>query len=187
VGSGFLADRRIDGETVVVDGRASEPHEEEFQRIYNEHVKLVGAYALRRCPNAADAADVLSETFMTAWQRIDDVPSGEATLPWLYRVAFHKISNYSRGNRRRDNLFERLRSHFVATDEAQTSFTSPEVDTALATLSAEDKELILLSGVEGLKPSEIGLVLDLPSGTVRTRLHRVRSKLRTQLEKPLTE
>ena len=55
-----------------------------FEEIYASCHGPVLAYVLRRTGNGDDAADVLAETFLTAWRRLDDVPHGRQTQPWLY-------------------------------------------------------------------------------------------------------
>lgn len=63
------------------------------------HAPLL-AYAVRRVADPADAADVVAETFLVAWRRLDDVPAGEAARPWLYGVARRVLANHYRGERR---------------------------------------------------------------------------------------
>ena len=78
---------------------------ERFVALYERHASLVLAYARRRI-GAADAEDVLAETFLVAWRRRDDVP--EDALPWLYAVAGNVLRNRVRSERRRDALAARL-------------------------------------------------------------------------------
>jgi RNA polymerase sigma-70 factor, ECF subfamily len=62
------------------------------------------AYAVRRTPDPQDAADVVAETFLVAWRRLDAVPSGEQARPWLYGVARHTLANRQRSELRRNRL-----------------------------------------------------------------------------------
>ncbi|MEU9884548.1 sigma factor [Sphaerisporangium sp. NPDC051011] len=55
-----------------------------FVEIYEHAYRPVLAYALRRCQDPDDAADVVAETFMTAWRRIEEVPEGDAARLWLF-------------------------------------------------------------------------------------------------------
>jgi RNA polymerase sigma-70 factor (ECF subfamily) len=68
-----------------------------FEEIYAACHDPVLGYVLRRTGNGHDAADVLAETFLTAWRRLDDVPGGESTRPWLYGVARRVLANHHRG------------------------------------------------------------------------------------------
>jgi len=71
------------------------------------------AYAVRRVADPADAADVVAETFVVAWRRLDDVPTGQAARPWLFGVARRVLANHYRGERRRLALADRLREQVV--------------------------------------------------------------------------
>src|SRR5262249_25294419 len=80
-----------------------------FQRLYREHYRAIVAYALRR-RGAEDGDDLVAETFLVAWRRLEDIPGGELTRPWLYAVARRTLLQRSRTNRRRDRLVARLQA-----------------------------------------------------------------------------
>src|SRR5690606_40475160 len=79
-----------------------------FRSLYADHYDQVLRFARRRT-DAARADDVVAETFLVAWRRLDDVPAraGEA-LPWLYTVARHCLLNAMRGDHRQQALAVRL-------------------------------------------------------------------------------
>ena len=85
-----------------------------FSDMYERNARDLLGYALRRSPDAEDAADVVAETFLIAWRRLGEVPAGDETRLWLYGTARHVLANRDRGERRRDRLTERLRA---ASDE----------------------------------------------------------------------
>jgi RNA polymerase sigma factor (sigma-70 family) len=119
---------------------------------------------------------VVAETFLVAWRRIDDVPLGSGTRPWLFGVARNTIANLHRGSRRRLALANRLR------ETLSTSSPPPEPpDTTLASafgqLSDGDQEILRLSAWEELSHDEISQVLKISRGAVRVRLHRARRRL----------
>jgi RNA polymerase sigma-70 factor (ECF subfamily) len=81
-----------------------------FEAVYAaNHVSILG-YALRRTTSPDDAADILAETFLTAWRRLDELPSGDEARLWLYGVARRVLANFYRGERRRSALADRLRT-----------------------------------------------------------------------------
>src|SRR5215469_15307329 len=84
-------------------------HRRRFEAIYTQNFGPVLGYALRRTSSADDAADIVAETFLTAWRRIEDVPGGEEARLWLYGVARRILANHHRGQRRKSDLGERLR------------------------------------------------------------------------------
>ena len=70
-----------------------------FRRIYDEHFEAVTRYCLRRLP-VADVNDATAEVFLVAWSKIDRVPDGGESLPWLYGVARNVVRNSVRSARR---------------------------------------------------------------------------------------
>src|SRR3954452_6184076 len=74
--------------------------EARFRRLYKEHGREILAYALRRADGAEDAADVVAETFLVAWRRLEDVPPGAQARLWLYGVARRALAHQRRGGRR---------------------------------------------------------------------------------------
>jgi RNA polymerase sigma-70 factor (ECF subfamily) len=110
-----------------------------FEAIYREHFGSVDAYARRRIPARAD--DVVSETFLVAWRRLDDVPAD--ALPWLYGVARRVVSNFRRSSRRQEAVAGRL-AGLREPAGLQRAENDAEVASALARLSESDRELLLL-------------------------------------------
>lgn len=158
--------------------------EARFQRLYAEHGRSVLAYAVRRSTDPQDAADVVADTFLAAWRRLDDVPSGDAARLWLFGVARHVLANQHRAERRRDRLAERLRRELPIVLETGRP-CGPETSAALAALTRlapEDQEVLRLSSWEDLSPSEIARVLGISRVAARSRLHRARHRLRAALD-----
>lgn len=162
-----------------MDHPADDPRRR-FERLYADHYGAIAQYALRRTQSGDDAVDVVGETFLTAWRRLGDVPPGEEARLWLYAVARRVLANLHRGAARRERLATRLRETF-----AQTAAPPPserdEVRAALSRLSPDDRELLSLTGWEGLTPAEIAKVLGCSRGAVRVRLHRARRRLAGEL------
>jgi RNA polymerase sigma-70 factor (ECF subfamily) len=156
-----------------------------FEAVYAaNHAPILG-YALRRTAGPDDAADVLAETFLTAWRRLDELPSGDDARLWLYGVARRVLANYYRGERRRNALADRLKG------ELAHSYVPPEltgesarVATALRALPERDRELLTLAAWEGLDHGQIAVVLGCSRNAVRIRLHRARTRLAAELTRP---
>lgn len=158
-----------------------------FEGIFDTHHRAILAYALRRTAKPDDAADIVAETFLVAWRRLDDVPTGDELL-WLYGVARRVLANVRRGDRRRDTLARQLRHELRSCDVAVAEHPrADEVRSAIAGLAPNDRELIQLAYWEDLSPSQIATVLDIPASTVRVRLHRARNALRTTLDRAATQ
>ena len=160
--------------------------EARFSGLFRAHSRPLLAYALRRVNRSEDAADVVAETMLVAWRRLDDVPLGEEARPWLFGVARMVLLNHHRSERRGGRLGERLKASLtevVVDDPAHAAGEHAPIHAALGELGDEDRELLRLTAWEGLEPSEIAVALSLPAATVRTRLHRARMRLRRQLER----
>ena len=156
----------------------------QFGRLYREQGRAILAYALRRVDDREDAADVVAETFLVAWRRLAEVPPGAEARLWLYAVARRVIANLHRSERRRTRLGQRLAESLrteLATHIAAGG-KAAELLRAMAELSEEDRELMLLVAWEGLTPSEAAKVLEISSLAARSRLHRARRRLRALVE-----
>ena len=143
------------------------------------------AYAVRRAADAQDAADVVADTFLVAWRRLDDVPPAGAARLWLYGVARHVLANQQRSERRRERLAERLRHELPGALEGVPPPASQTgaVRAALAGLGLEDQEILRLCGWEELTPGEIATVLGISQVAARSRLHSARRRMRGALER----
>ncbi|GAA4610542.1 sigma-70 family RNA polymerase sigma factor [Actinoallomurus liliacearum] len=148
-----------------------------FAEIYAACHDPVLGYVMRRTENGHDAADVLAETFLIAWRRLDDVPTGDGARPWLYGVARRVLANHRRGERRRTALGDRLRADLeVSVQAIEDREASGAVADAFRGLSEDDRELLSLVGWEGLDAGQIATVLGCSRNAVRIRLHRARKR-----------
>lgn len=160
---------------------------ERFQALYDETRLRIVAYALRRAASPEDAADVVAETYAIAWRRLDDVPRSDDAILWLYVTARHVLLNEARRLRRRSNLVARIASELPAKSDAKVPPYDEERLVALASLRAlpaDDQELLMLAGWEGLSTSEIARVLGCSLTAVRVRLHRMRRRLQEIIDAP---
>jgi RNA polymerase sigma factor (sigma-70 family) len=157
--------------------------EAQFARLYADFGRDVLAYALPRAAGPEDAADVVAETFLVAWRRAREVPDGPEARLWLFGVARRVLANQRRSESRRTRLGERLRNEVRAMVPTQAEPDTGEraVLRALSRLGDDDRELLLLAGWEELKSPQIARVLGISSVAARTRLHRARRRLRTEL------
>jgi RNA polymerase sigma factor (sigma-70 family) len=162
---------------------------ERFEHVYQQTRIPILAYLARRTESAEDAADMLGEVYLIAWRRITDLPAGEQARLWLFGVARRVLANQRRRYRSQDRLAatleETLRLH--GRDEqwaVREEGLSDTIVAALNTLSASDRELLMLSAWEELSPGEIAVVLSRPAALIRVRLHRARAKLRARLFDP---
>jgi RNA polymerase sigma factor (sigma-70 family) len=158
---------------------------ERFERIYRSTRQSLLAYLLRRTESRDDAADLLSEIYLVAWRRLGDVPAGEEARLWLFGVARRTLSSHRRKARAAAELAAALKRTLAVTEVqtplAEGGLAAGVVVKALGELSPGDRELLMLSGWEGLTPAQIAVVVGRPAALVRVRLHRARERLRAKL------
>jgi RNA polymerase sigma-70 factor (ECF subfamily) len=150
-------------------------------RLYNTLVHVVGS--------AEDAYDVAQDAFVQAFLKLDTFHRNSAFYTWLYRIAF----NLAVSRRRRhkptssiDQVRELSGSEPMSHDDAPGDRLDREervsqVQSALAGLSEEFRDVLVLREIDGCCYETIADILNLPVGTVRSRLHRARLELREQL------
>jgi RNA polymerase sigma-70 factor (ECF subfamily) len=141
---------------------------------------------LRRRARPADAADVLGDTLLVVWRRLDDVPTDDP-LPWCYGVARRCLANHRRGADRQLRLVDRVRtraSGLVAPDpQDSVERRDPDLEAAIDSLSEAEAEIVRLWAWEQLEPREIATVLDTTANAVSVALSRAKRKLADRLDR----
>lgn len=140
---------------------------------------------LARRTDPATADDVLADTLLVCWRRLDELP--DDPLPWAYGVARLALANAERGARRQHRLAARV----AVVDPPRASDPPPseaevavgEALAALAVSRPKEAELLRLWAWEQLQPAEIAGVLDISANAASIRLHRARQHLREELRK----
>ena len=158
---------------------------------------LYGA-AMRMTRNPADAEDLVQETYLKAYRAFERFEDGTNLKAWLYRILTNTYINTYRAKQRRPDetdlgevedlyLYRRLGGLEGATvgrsaeEELLDSFTEVEVKNAVDELSENFRMPVLLADIEGFAYKEIAEILDIPIGTVMSRLHRGRKQLQQKL------
>jgi len=151
-------------------------------RIYNLSYRYLG--------NAEDAADAAQETFLAAWEGLGDFRGESALYTWLYSIAVHKALGARRKRSSKKEVpggdpggFENARGH--APDPpaaAEAAERERIVQEAITALDEEHRAVVVLKDIEGFEYDRIAEILSVPVGTVKSRLHRGRLRLRELLE-----
>lgn len=144
-----------------------------FEEVAAEVVPALERYLRRR---TGEADDVLADTLLVLWRRLEDVPT-DAALPYAYGVAQRCLLNARRGRERHWRLVSRLAREPAAPPPA----SDPSLADALDRLPETDREVLQLWAWEGLAPREIAVVLGITSNAASIRLHRATTRLRTDL------
>ena len=169
-----------------------------FSEVTMEHMPSLYTAALRMTRNPADAEDLVQETYLKAYRAFGGFTEGTNLKAWLYRILTNTYINAYRAKKRRPEesdiddlenfyLYRRLGGLEGATagrsaeDEVLDHFTETEVKEAIEALPEQFRMAVLLGDVEGFSYKEIAEILDVPIGTVMSRLHRGRRALQKRL------
>ncbi|MEV8104722.1 sigma-70 family RNA polymerase sigma factor [Streptomyces sp. NPDC088135] len=172
-----------DDDAEVVAQSLEEP--EIFAGLYDRHAPDIHRYAARRLGEGA-ADDITAETFLIAFRsrhRYDG--SHRSARPWLYGIAAHLIGKHRRSEERGLRALARTGQDPVAASWSDRSddriAAQAPLAAALAALSPGDRHVLLLVAWADLGYQEVAEALDIPLGTVRSRLNRARRKVREAL------
>lgn len=139
------------------------------------------AYFQRRV-GLDDAPDLLGETMVVAWRRVDDLPGDpEQARMWLFGIARKTLLNHARGERRRWALADRIRGASTTDIVAPPADQGTEIRDAIARLDLDHRELIELVHWERLTIAQAAELLGIPDSTARTRYARAKEQLRAAL------
>jgi RNA polymerase sigma-70 factor (ECF subfamily) len=153
-------------------------------RLYNAAIRLVD--------NAEDAADVVQDAFLNAYQALHSFKGDAEFFTWLYRIAFNAAISLKRKKRAAVSLDAVGTEGRIEPDDP-SEYVKPgaaiertedetQLQEAITRLSHEHREVLVLKDIEGLKYEEIAEILGVPIGTIRSRLHRARLELRQLLD-----
>jgi len=157
-----------------------------FEAVFEAEFASLHRYLARRV-GAAAADELAAEAFAVAYRNWDRLDPTRPVRPWLYGIAANLVRHHWRKERRMLRAYARTGVDPVFADEdaaaerADADARHRELATALAELRNDEREVLLLHAWADLADSEIATALDLPLGTVKSRLSRIRARLRNQL------
>jgi RNA polymerase sigma-70 factor (ECF subfamily) len=151
--------------------------------LYDRHHESVRRFIARATSDAEDVDDLMHTTFLAAAKSAGNYDGRDSCRPWLIGIAAQHL-------RRRRQSFARLFAVLSSLTGARSAAADPrpalhaknDVERALARLSEAKRLTLLMAEVEGLSCPEIAATLQIPVGTVWTRLHAARRELRSMLE-----
>src|SRR3954469_2209081 len=152
----------------------------EFARLLEAQLPRLRRYAraLTRDPSRAD--DLIQDTLVRALAKQHLYQDGTNLRAWLFTLMHNQYVNNARRNVREDNSLDvdTVAAHLVAVTDPTASRQLRELDEAIGKLAIEQRQVILLIGLEGMSYEETAAILNVPIGTVRSRLSRGREALR---------
>ena len=163
---------------------------EAFEDLVRAHEKTVYNLALRMTGNPQDAEDMAQEAFLKAYRSLPDFRGESKFSVWLYRITANVCLDFLRRKRRADAIsltveddegdevqWEIPDERVLPERELERKLTRDAVRRGLAALPEEQREILLLREIRGLSYEEIGEILDLEPGTVKSRIFRARKRL----------
>jgi RNA polymerase sigma-70 factor, ECF subfamily len=184
----------------VADSQALKLTEEDKQRFRDEALPLLDSLygaALRMTRNQADAEDLVQETMLRAYRAFQTFEPGTNLKAWLFRILTNAYINTYRKRQREPqkvssddveefDLYQELKDHdpqFQETPESIVldSLVDSDILQAIEDLPEQFRLAVMLSDVEGFSYAEMAEIMDVPMGTVMSRLHRGRKALQKRL------
>lgn len=174
-----------DQEKIIARARRGDA--DAFEQLVVAYREQVFRLALRMCGSEADADEVAQEAFLSAWKALPNFRGESQFSTWLYQLTTHAAIDLMRREKRQ-----------IAADITEVSAADPApspqqqaeqseqreiVRDAILQLAPEQREVVVLRFMEELSYEEIGAVLKLPSGTVKSRLNRAKAQLKEILSK----
>lgn len=173
---------------ILLISRARNGDREAFGALVEQYRDNVYRLAYRMCGNEYDADEAAQEAFVAAWRALPNFRGDAKFSTWLYRLTTNAAIDVMRREKRHQTVGDgEMMEVADDADSPQETVERTEqqeaVQRALATLSEEYREVLLLRYMEELDYAEIAEVLKLPSGTVKSRINRAKAALKTALLK----
>lgn len=175
----------------------SDKDKEVFEKEFVPHLDALFNFALHLINNESDADDLLQDTCLKAYRSVGNYHVGTNAKAWLFKIMKNTfINNYRKSSRQGTQVDL---EDFIAYHESEENtnyvgymdlrkdilegMMGDEVTNAIGELSVEFRMVILLCDIEGFSYEDIATIIDIPVGTVRSRLHRARGVLKEKLSK----
>jgi RNA polymerase sigma-70 factor (ECF subfamily) len=169
-----------------------------YNELYSEYVEKIGGIA-RSYLGVDDVEDVIQEVFIKVYKNIKKFRGESSLSTWIYRITINVCKDMlGKKHRRKEiltsfgeedddekNIIREPADELQPSDELMKMLSAEEISKAIDSLSKEDRLLINLREIEGMSYDQISEIMDKPVGTVKSRLHYARERLKGILEESL--
>ena len=187
-----MAGTKLEEQDIV--RRAKSGDMDAFAVLVETHETKVYTLTLRMTGDREDARDLAQEAFLLAYRRLPALRMESSFATWLYRLTANLCIDFLRREKRRKTMTVSLEERIEQKEDWRSGWLEPQtelerreqrasLERGIASLSAEHKEILVLREIGGLSYDEIGALLRLEPGTVKSRLARARQQLRAYLLK----
>lgn len=165
-----------------------------FDKEFMPHIDSMYNFAFRLTNDEDDANDLVQDTYMKAFRFINSFQEGTNSKAWLFRILKNSfINDYRKKSKQPSKIdYQEVESTYNTEDtevsgtidlrtESVQDLIGDEVATSLNSLPVDFRTVIILCDIEGFTYEEMAKILDIPIGTVRSRLHRARNLLKDKL------
>jgi RNA polymerase sigma-70 factor, ECF subfamily len=165
-------------EDAELASRAAHGDADAFHALVDRHADRLFRLAVALVGNSADAEDVLQESLIGAFRGLSGFQGRSSVKTWLTRILVNQAAKFRRSKRKMAAVSE----FEPSPDKAVGVAAKMDVNAAISELSPEHRQVIVLRELENMSYDEIAEVLQVPQGTVESRLHRAREALREKLK-----
>ena len=155
------------------------------EQLVDEHYQNVYRWVLHLCRHREHAADLTQETFVQVWDGLDGFRGQASLKTWIHRIAYHTYLRTQRNPTPEPQPLSEV-PDIAGLDIVQKALTRHLVHEALARLAEKQRDVVVLHYLHGLTAAEVAEVLQIPTGTVLSRLHTSRATLRELLSDELS-
>ena len=153
---------------------------EAFKELYLQTSNVVYGFALSILKNKHDAEDVMHDAFIKSYKSADTYQPMGKPLAWILTIVRNLSYNRIRSGKLCEDISEY--ENFASSDETGQTIDRLVLEKALQILGFEDRQIVILHALTGLKHREIAEILDLPLGTVTSKYNRALKKMKKEIE-----
>lgn len=178
--TGMKVERPIDDKLIV---EIAEGSQQALHQLYDSVSKSVYGFVLSITKNSHDAEDVLQETFLTVFEKaVDYKPSGKP-MAWIFTIAKNHALSKLRSHSKLHLIDEEKSQLEDAFDNIDNLEQRLVIEASFRILSDDERQILMLHALSGMKHKEIAAVLEMPINTVLSKYHRAIKKMRTELSR----
>ncbi|MBW7997207.1 MAG: RNA polymerase sigma factor [Candidatus Glassbacteria bacterium] len=156
-----------------------------YEKLVKLFMRRAYFFCLGICGNREDALDISQNAFVRAWRGIGRLADPESFPSWLYSILRNETANFLKKRGRmehRELTGQKLLETVVTGESPDETATRREVWEAIGRLPLEMREIIVMKHLQGMSYNEISGLLDIPRGSVASRLYRARAELKRKLD-----
>lgn len=166
-------------------GRAQSGDALAFEEVYRRTADRVYALCLRMCADAEEAAELMQDAYVRAWERLESFRGDSQFMTWLHRLTVNVVlqSRRTKGRRRAREVTEVDLERYGRTAVAAMPGTRVDLERAIAALPEKARAVLVLRDVQGYRYDEIADMTGVSLGTVKAQIHRARKLVQEALER----